>query len=224
MATQDFPRVLCLGEVLWDEIADQPVASVESVTSWTPHAGGAPANVASALVKLGTTAGFVGCVGEDEAGMALVEVLETAGVDTTGVQYSPTAPTRKIRVLRPQAENIQFVGFHGADAADFADAYLQAEQLPVELFRAADYLVLGTLELAYADSRRAIARALELAEQYYLKVILDVNWRPVFWPNPDLAQARIQPLIARVEFSQTLPCRSYLVIWDGGARGDRPSA
>ncbi|MEB3294902.1 MAG: PfkB family carbohydrate kinase, partial [Synechococcales bacterium] len=42
-------RVLCLGEILWDCLADQPGRSLEEVTSWTRHPGGAPANVACAL-------------------------------------------------------------------------------------------------------------------------------------------------------------------------------
>jgi fructokinase len=61
-------RVICLGEVLWDCLADQLGLTVEQVRSWTAYPGGAPANVATALVKLGTSAAFVGCVGQDPPG------------------------------------------------------------------------------------------------------------------------------------------------------------
>ena len=87
------PRVLCLGEILFDLLADQLGRSLEQVESWTPYPGGAPANVACALVKLGTQAGFIGCVGSDEAGDTLVDLLQDVGVDSTGVQRHPTAPT-----------------------------------------------------------------------------------------------------------------------------------
>jgi len=56
------PRVLCLGEILFDCLADQVGRSLEEVESWTPYPG-APANVACALIKLGTSSGFIGCVG-----------------------------------------------------------------------------------------------------------------------------------------------------------------
>ncbi|MDB9358155.1 PfkB family carbohydrate kinase, partial [Nodularia spumigena CS-587/03] len=54
------PRVLCLGEILFDCLADQLGLTLEEVKSWTPYPGGAPANVACALVKLGTPSGFIG--------------------------------------------------------------------------------------------------------------------------------------------------------------------
>ena len=87
------PRVICLGEILYDLLADQPGQPLEKVESWTAYPGGAPANVACALVKLGTPSAFVGCVGQDEPGNALSELLQEVGVDTTGIQHHPTAPT-----------------------------------------------------------------------------------------------------------------------------------
>ncbi|MEG3919166.1 carbohydrate kinase [Microcoleus sp. T3_A4] len=195
-----YPRVLCLGEVLFDCLADKPGVSLEEVESWTAYPGGAPANVACALVKLGTAAGFIGAVGGDELGNSLVQVLQEVGVDIAGVQRHPSAPTRQVYVLRNEAGDRSFAGFGKFDTADFADTRLLAAQLPEVLFENAEYLVLGTLELAYPESREAIVRAIELAEQYDVKIILDINWRPVFWPNPDEAKARIRKILKKVDF------------------------
>ncbi|MEJ6481543.1 carbohydrate kinase [Nostoc punctiforme UO1] len=193
-------RVLCLGEILFDCLADQLGLKLEEVKSWTPYPGGAPANVACALVKLGTTAGFIGAVGEDEPGNALVKLLQDVGVDTTGVQRHPTAPTRQVYVTRDLAGDRTFAGFGQYDTAEFADTRLQAKQLPDALFQEADFLVLGTLELAYPESEQAIYRALELAEHYDLKIVLDINWRPVFWDEPKIAHQKIPELFKRVDF------------------------
>ncbi len=192
--------VLCLGEILWDCLADQTTTSIDQVQSWTLYAGGAPANVACALTKLGTPAGFIGCVGIDELGQSLVSLLQTVGVNQVGVQRHPTLPTRQIEVLRLPGGDRQFARFRDHDTTAFADTHLQAEQLPIELFDAAEFLLLGTLELAYPLSRRAIERALELAEQRYLKIFVDVNWRPMFWPDPDLAKPLILELVQRIDF------------------------
>lgn len=196
----NYPRVLCLGEVLFDLLADQPGQPLEKVKDWTPYPGGAPANVACALVKLGVTAGFVGCVGKDEPGESLVQLLANEGVDCRGIQRHETAPTRQVYVLRTAAGDRQFAGFKGAAPDAFADTYLNAKDLPVELFEHAEFLVLGTLEMAYPHSREAIYRALELAELYDIKVLLDVNRRDMFWPDPEAAPALITELLKSIDF------------------------
>ncbi|OWY65215.1 carbohydrate kinase [cyanobacterium TDX16] len=193
-------RVLCLGEILFDLIADQLGRSLEQVESWTPYPGGAPANVACALVKLGTTSSFIGCVGKDEPGNTLVELLQTVGVDTTGIQRHPTAPTRQIYVTRTESGDRIFAGFADYDTTEFADTHLQASALPVSLFEDADFLILGTLELAYPESGASVRRALQLADQHNAKILLDVNWRPVFWQDPDKAVATILEIVPQVDF------------------------
>jgi fructokinase len=194
------PSVLCLGEVLFDCLADQLGLKLEEVKSWTPYPGGAPANVACALVKLGTSAGFMGAVGEDEPGNKLVKLLQDVGVDTTGVQRHPTAPTRQVYVTRDSGGDRTFAGFGKYNTSEFADTYLQSAKLSPALFAEADFLVLGTLELAYPESEQAVLRSLELAEQYNLKIILDVNWRPVFWQDENTAKTKILALLKRFDF------------------------
>ncbi|MEB3180902.1 MAG: carbohydrate kinase [Nostocaceae cyanobacterium] len=194
------PRVICLGEILFDCLADQLGRKLEEVESWTPYPGGAPANVACALVKLGTSAGFVGCVGEDAPGNELVKLLTQEAVDITGLQRHPTAPTRQVYVVRSETGDRSFAGFGKYDTSEFADTRLQANKLPQQLFEAAEFLVLGTLELAYPESGAAVRRALKLAEQYDVKVILDVNWRPVFWSDAEAARDTIKGLFKQVDF------------------------
>ncbi len=194
------PRVLCLGEILYDVLADQLGRSLSEVESWTSYPGGAPANVACALLKLGTSSGFIGAVGEDEPGKDLVKLLEEIGVDTTGVQRHPSSPTRQVLVTRKQNGDRVFSGFKDYDTAEFADTRLKAAELPENLFAAAEILVIGTLELAYPETGAAVHRALQLASQHNVKILLDVNWRDVFWKNPDAAPEKIRELIKKVDF------------------------
>ncbi len=193
-------RVICLGEILFDCLADELGKSMSEVTSWTPYPGGAPANVACALTKLGTPSAFVGCVGKDAQGKELVQLLQSIGVNTSGIQYSEQAPTRQVYVTRTAQGDRTFAGFGDKKPDRFADAYLQAQYLPPELFLEAEYLVLGTLELAYPQTRAAVFRALELAEEYHLKIVLDVNWRPMFWLDEQEALPLIEELWQYVDF------------------------
>ncbi len=194
------PRVLCLGEILYDVLADQLGRSLSEVESWTSYPGGAPANVACALLKLGSESGFIGAVGEDEPGKDLVKLLEEIGVDTTGVQRHPSSPTRQVLVTRKQNGDRVFSGFKDYDTAEFADTRLKAAKLPEKLFATAEMLVIGTLELAYPETGAAVHHALQLASQHNVKILLDVNWRDVFWKNPDAAPDKIRELIKKVDF------------------------
>lgn len=193
-------QVLCLGEILYDCLAQEAGTPIDSVSHWTAYPGGAPANVATALVKLGTSAGFIGCIGQDEAGSALKQLLLEIGVNCQGIQEHPTAPTRQVYVLRSPDGDREFAGFGDLPPDQFADAFLQADQLPIPLFEQAQFLVIGTLELAYPTTRQAVFRALNLANTYNLKILVDVNWRPMFWPDPDEAIPLIKQLWQSVDF------------------------
>ena len=192
------PTVICLGEVLFDLLADQVGVEADEVRSWTALAGGAPANVACGLVKLGTAAQFIGCVGEDPPGQALAAKLQAQGVGLLGLQYHPTAPTRQVQVLRSIDGDRTFAGFGAVSTEQFADAYL--DQIPEELFVDAQFLVLGTISLAYPHSRAATWAAVRLAQLHRVSIVVDVNWRPSFWPDSNVAVEVIKELLAVADF------------------------
>jgi fructokinase len=185
---------------LFDYLADVPDQSFDEVNSWTAYPGGAPANVACHLTQLGTSCAFLGCMGNDSPGKKLLQFLQSHHVNTTGVQIHPTAPTRKVYVTRTQKGDRIFAGFGEIPPDQFADAFFAAHKLPEELFVQADFLVLGTLELAYPQTRAAIFQALRLAERYYLKIVIDINWRSLFWLDINAAFPLIKKLLTYADF------------------------
>jgi fructokinase len=204
------PLVLCLGEILFDLLADQSERKMIEVTSWTSYPGGAPANVACALTKLGTAAAFIGCVGQDPPGDELVELLEVIGVATAGIKRHPTAPTRQVYVTRSASGERSFAGFGDTPTTDFADTRLSAEKLPESLFKQASFLVLGTLGLAYPQTRKATYRALDLARENQIKILVDINWRPVFWQDINDAPPLILDLL---QYADTIKCSDDEARW-----------
>ena len=193
-------KVICLGEVLFDCIAKDLGASLAEVKSWTRYVGGAPANVASALVKLGTSAAFIGCVGKDTLGDDACFYLAQQGVETNGIQRTSQFSTRQVYVLRSDSGDRSFAGFSEPSPHTFADTCLEANKLPETMFKQAEYLVIGTLGLAYPSSKAAILKALELATKYDLQVVLDVNHRPVFWQDLTTAKPLIQQILPKVDY------------------------
>ena len=78
-------KVICPGEVLIDFISLENGKKLVDVEKFQKKAGGAPANVATALVKLGASAEFVGAVGKDSFGRFLIETLNRYEVGTSQV-------------------------------------------------------------------------------------------------------------------------------------------
>ena len=192
--------VICIGEVLFDLISDQPGAVLEDVTVWIPYPGGAPANVACGVRRLGIESAFIGGVGDDRLGSELVTTLESNGVDRTGIQRINDYPTRSVLVTRSLAGDRSFAAFSENRSSDcFADTRLNAEKLPLELLRSASYLVTGTLGLASSDTAQAIHRAIDIVKKSGGMIVTDLNWRSVFWPDFDSAQVPIQAILAKTD-------------------------
>ena len=129
-----------------------------------------------------------------------MELLTKTGVNITGVQRHSSAPTRIIYVVRDEKGDRSFAGFGERETTEFADTYLQSEQLHEDLFKTAQFLVLGTLELAYKNSKNAILKAIELAKYYQIKLFIDINWRSMFWENHDQAIELILNFVQNADF------------------------
>ncbi len=183
------PQVLCLGEVLEDCLTRHQHRQC--------FLGGAPANVAAGLVKLGTPAAFIGAIGTDGIGARIEAQLRGLGINLTGLQRIANYPTRQVEVAHLESGDRQFVGFSPGDVSTFADAMLQAPMLPQKLFPQAQFLVLGTLGFASPVTATAIREAVTLAQAHQVKILVDVNWRPIFWADPNAAKSVILDLLAQ---------------------------
>ena len=231
--------VVCLGEALIDRLGppggdpavDRPVDD---------RLGGAPANVACGLARLGTPVAFAGRLGQDVIGEAFSRLFAERGLETSLLQRDAERPSRIVLVRRGRDGERQFQGFAGNEGAGFADQALEPAALPQ-----ARWLLIGTLPLAAPISASALLSAVRQAQAQGTAIALDVNWRPTFWDaaaDPEArpsaaAKAAIQPLLdqaaliklAREEalwffntddpgaIQQALPQRPDVVVTDGAA-------
>ena len=73
-------------------------------------------------------------------------------------------------------------------------------KVPSELFTGADFLLLGTLALAYPLSAASTWQAVEFATAQGVKIMVDINWRPTFWTSPTAAIPEIKRLLASADY------------------------
>ena len=195
------PVVVCLGEALIDRLGppggdpavDQPVDD---------RLGGAPANVACGLARLGTRVAFAGRLGQDDIGEAFLSLFAERGLDPFLLQRDPQRPTRIVLVRRAVDGERQFQGFTGDEGLGFADQALELFSLPQ-----ARWLLIGTIPLATPASAAGLRSAVDQARGQGTAIALDVNWRPTFWdPLADpgagpsaAAKDAIQPLLEQAE-------------------------
>src|SRR5260370_12126184 len=86
--------IISIGEMLIDFIPDLPsLGGVAGSLCYHPHPGGAPANVAVAIARLGGAARFIGKLSEDGFGQMLAQVLVNNHVDTLYLKTTRQAPT-----------------------------------------------------------------------------------------------------------------------------------
>lgn len=169
--------IVCFGEALIDFL-EQPPVSPRQPHTFVQHAGGAPANVAVAVARLGGRAAFVGMFGADPFGDFLLDSLAAAGVDTACALRTSAAKTalafvaldahgeRSFSFYRPPAADLLFRAEHFGDAC-FADA-------------AAFHICSNSLtEPPIAEATLAgMARARAAGAL----VSFDMNLRPALWP------------------------------------------
>lgn len=180
------PQVVCVGEALFDLIADQKGLPRDKVQSWTPYAGGAPCNVATCLASLGVPTAFVSSLGQDERGQALVDLMLKKGVDVSGVQRV-LQPTRDVYVTRDEDGDREFAGF-GLPSEEYCDCFISSAHLPKNMLQNTKVLVTGSLGLAYPTTAEALNAAVAAVKAAGGLVLVDVNWRVVFWKDPETAR------------------------------------
>ena len=142
-------QVFCVGEVLIDFVAEKQGSDLSKAVLFTKKPGGAPANVACAIAKLGGVSKFIGCVGKDPFGSYLLDILKENYVDISLVQRSRTFTTLAFVSLSEDGER-DFVFSRGADKELKYDPTLKKSIKNNMLhLGAATALLGGDLEKAY---------------------------------------------------------------------------
>ncbi len=187
----DYPKIVCLGEILVDLFPSELGRKLADVSAFHPNPGGAPANVAVAARRLGTPSGFIGKVGDDAFGYHLIEVLKRQGVETRAMRVDESARTTLAFIALPDENTAEFVFYRNPGA----DLRLRPDELDREMIQNSLALHVGSLSLVDEPARSATHEAIALARQAGVLISVDVNYRPSLWNKPEDALEQIKEIL-----------------------------
>ncbi len=178
------PDVLCLGELLIDFVATESGVTVGEASGFLKAPGGAPANVAVGLARLGVSSGFLGKVGDDDFGRFLAATLAQSDVDVSGLRFSEEARTALAFVsLRADGER-SFLFFRHPSA----DMLYEPTDVDDTSIQQAKVLHFGSITLIGEPSRSATLHAVHTAHAAGKIVSYDPNLRLALWPDANAAR------------------------------------
>ncbi|MEH3772518.1 aminoimidazole riboside kinase [Enterobacter asburiae] len=139
--------------------------------------GGAPANVAVGIARLGGQSAFIGRVGDDPFGRFMSKTLADERVDVKSMRLDPAHRTSTVVVDLDD---------HGERSFTFmvrpsADLFLQTADLPT--FSAGEWLHVCSIALSAEPSRSATFEAMAAIREAGGYVSFDPNIRPDLWPD-----------------------------------------
>jgi len=179
--------VIAHGELLIDFVPMVTGVGLLDAPAFIKAPGGAPANVAAGLARLGVPTGFLGQVGDDPFGHFLAQTLREAGVDVTTLSFSRQARTALAFVsLRADGER-EFM-FYRHPSADMLYTAADVDRHATAL-RAARAFHFGSISLIGEPARAATMRAIALAREGGALISYDPNLRLSLWPSAEAARA-----------------------------------
>ena len=184
---QNSPEIFCLGELLVDFLPTPAHSELLKTQRLKMAPGGAPANVAVALSRLGVHSGFIGKAGDDIFGQYLQKTLKDVKVDLTYFSLHKGAPTRLAFITNhpDEAQGFLFYGTPGADEL------LNPNNIPHSFPNESRFLHFGSISLINEPSRSATLTAISRARQNKLIISFDPNLRLELWPNRKKAKKEI---------------------------------
>lgn len=194
-------KLVAIGEALIDFIPAQRDCPLKSVEQFTRVCGGAPANVASVVARLGGQSQMITQLGMDAFGDYIVDTLHEIGVDTSSICRTDIANTA-LAFVSLKADGNRDFSFYRKPSADLL---LQPAQLRPEWFAQAGVLHFCSVSLVDSPMQDSHRKAIRLAKEAGALISFDPNIRLPLWRDAETCRERVQ------EF---LPCADVFKISD----------
>lgn len=177
-------RVVCMGELLIDFVALESGVTVGEASGFQKAPGGAPANVAVAIKRLGLESSFLTQLGDDPFGHYLVGVLENEDIDVSGITFSKEARTMLAFVsLREDGE--RSFSFYRNPSADML---MTPDTIATNVIDDAELFHFGSITMISSPAKEATLFAAKYAQEKGKLIAYDPNLRLALWDDEDAAR------------------------------------
>lgn len=150
--------------------------------------GGCASNVAMDLARLSVSVGVVGCVGRDYFGRFIIDTLQQANVNVSGIRELDDAETSGTLIINVQGQDRRFIHAPGANAR------LTASDISLDRVRAAKVLYVGGYFLMPALEGEPLARLFRQARAAGVTTMLDI-----VMPSAAGAMQSLAPVLAETD-------------------------
>jgi fructokinase len=162
-------EVACFGEVLWDIFQDGD--------DFHRAIGGAIANAAVDLARVGVRTRLVGGIGADRFGSELKARVAEEGVDTSGLVALPQRTGLTFITRDARGEPTFF--FYRVNSADMS---IESKHLTPKMARA-KWILVGSSTLPVPALRDATFHFIRMAKRAGAGILVDVNVRAHLWKS-----------------------------------------
>ncbi len=186
--------VITIGRVGVDIYPLQVGVGLEDVSSFGKFLGGSATNVAVAAARHGRRSAVITRTGADPFGRFVHRALTELGVDDRFVTDVPNLPTPVTfcEIFPPDHFPIYFYRLPKAP-----DLVIEPDELDLEAIRTSRIFWATVTGLSQEPSRGA-HHAAWAARGHAPLTILDLDYRPMFWPTPQAATAEVRRALPRV--------------------------
>ena len=187
-------EVLTMGRIGVDVYPLQVGVSLREVETFGKYLGGSATNVAVAAARYGRRTAVITRTGADPFGEFLHDALQGFGVDDRFVTAVPDLPTPVTFCEIFPPDNFPLYFYRQPKAPDLE---IHEDELDYDAIRAAGVFWVTVTGLSQEPSRTATLRALKERQPGALTV-LDLDYRPMFWPSQDEARRWIEQALPLV--------------------------
>lgn len=183
--------IITLGEALIDFFALKSGVSLSKVSEFRKVAGGAPANVAVGVARMGLKSAFIGRVGDDEFGHFLKKTLEENKVDISQMQFDNKVRTGLAFISLPSPNTREFLFYRNPSA----DMMLNWKEFDKAFIKETKVFHFGSITLINEPGRSSTYKAVKVAKSGGAIISYDPNLRLNLWSSANEAKRRIAEAI-----------------------------